>query len=112
MTINRKTKNIALTVEQDEFVNDLVKTGQYQSASEVVRAGLRLLDQDLKRHQAELDEIRKNVRISLKAEANGRYTEGLPEEVITEVFDKIVKARGVRKNLPAILKAVKQHKLR
>lgn len=95
MSINRKTRNIALTVEQDEFVNSLVKTGQYQSASEVVRAGLRLLDQDLKRHQAELDEIRKRVRTSLKAEANGQYTEGSPKEVIAEVFDKVVKSKGV-----------------
>ena len=94
MSINRKTRNIALTVEQDEFVNSLVKTGQYQSASEVVRAGLRLLDQDLKRHQAELDEIRKRVRTSIKAEAGEQFTEGSPKEIITEVFDKVIKTRG------------------
>ncbi len=37
------TRNINLTDELDEFVSAQVKSGQYQNASEVMRAGLRLL---------------------------------------------------------------------
>ncbi|MGD9966223.1 MAG: type II toxin-antitoxin system ParD family antitoxin [Hyphomonadaceae bacterium] len=37
------TRNINLTDELDEFVAAQIKSGQYQNASEVVRAGLRLL---------------------------------------------------------------------
>ena len=37
------TRNINLTDELDEFVAAQIKTGQYQNASEVMRAGLRLL---------------------------------------------------------------------
>jgi antitoxin ParD1/3/4 len=37
------TRNINLTDELDEFVAAQIKTGQFQNASEVVRAGLRLL---------------------------------------------------------------------
>jgi antitoxin ParD1/3/4 len=37
------TRNINLTDELDEFVAAQIKTGQYQNASEVLRAGLRLL---------------------------------------------------------------------
>jgi antitoxin ParD1/3/4 len=37
------TRNINLTDTLDRFVAELVASGQYQNASEVVRAGLRLL---------------------------------------------------------------------
>ncbi len=47
--------NISLTQELESFVNTKVDKGMYQSASEVIRAGLRLL--------AERDEI-KNQRLN------------------------------------------------
>ncbi len=37
------TRNINLTDALDRFVAELVASGQYQNASEVVRAGLRAL---------------------------------------------------------------------
>ena len=37
--------NVSLTPELERFVNDKVDTGMYQTASEVVREGLRLLKQ-------------------------------------------------------------------
>ena len=39
------TKNINLTEHYSEFVEHLVASGQYKNASEVLRAGLRLLEQ-------------------------------------------------------------------
>ena len=43
--------NVSLTAELEEFVAKKVKTGRYQSASEVIRAGLRLLeDRDQAHH--------------------------------------------------------------
>jgi putative addiction module CopG family antidote len=39
----RKTMNVSITPELEQFVASLVASGQYQSASEVVRAALRLL---------------------------------------------------------------------
>ena len=40
------TRNISLTREQDEFVDEIVKAGEYQNASEAVNdfmAGLSLI---------------------------------------------------------------------
>ena len=39
------TRNIALTPYFDQFVQSKVESGRYQSASEVVREGLRLLEE-------------------------------------------------------------------
>ena len=39
----RETMSLSLTPEQSSFVSSCVESGRYQSASEVVRAGLRLL---------------------------------------------------------------------
>ena len=89
MTIKRKTRNVALTIEHDEFVEDLVTSGDYQSASEVVRAGLRLLKQDRERHQLELEELRVRIQQSIAAEAMGQYVEGTPAEVLGAVFTEV-----------------------
>jgi len=38
------TRNINLTDQYDQFVDSLVTSGQFSNASEVMRAGLRLLE--------------------------------------------------------------------
>jgi antitoxin ParD1/3/4 len=41
--IVRKTRNVSLTPELEAFIDTTVASGRYRSASEVVRAALRLL---------------------------------------------------------------------
>jgi antitoxin ParD1/3/4 len=41
----RKTRNVSLTPELETLVDSKVASGRYRSASEVVRAALRLLDE-------------------------------------------------------------------
>ena len=41
----RQTRNISLPPRQDAFVEGLVSRGRYRTASEVVRHGLRLLEE-------------------------------------------------------------------
>jgi antitoxin ParD1/3/4 len=43
MATQRTTLNVSLTPELNEFITSLVQSGEYKSASEVVREGLRLL---------------------------------------------------------------------
>jgi antitoxin ParD1/3/4 len=53
--------NISLTPELAKFVNDKVKSGLYQTASEVVREGLRLLEERDRLYQARLKDLRLEV---------------------------------------------------
>ena len=40
------TRNVVLTEQQSAFVDGLVSNGRFQNASEALRAGLRLLEDD------------------------------------------------------------------
>ena len=52
------TRNVNLTDELDRFVLKKVKSGRYENASEVVRAGLRTLEREEQQYQAKLDALR------------------------------------------------------
>jgi antitoxin ParD1/3/4 len=48
------TRNVNLTDELDRFVAKKVKTGRYENASEVVRAGLRTLEREEQQYEAKI----------------------------------------------------------
>jgi antitoxin ParD1/3/4 len=52
------TRNVNLTAELDRFVAKKVKSGRYENASEVVRAGLRILEREEQRYEAKLSALR------------------------------------------------------
>jgi antitoxin ParD1/3/4 len=52
------TRNVNLTDQLDRFVAKKVRTGRYENASEVVRAGLRSLEREEQQYQAKLAALR------------------------------------------------------
>lgn len=56
------TRNISLTDHFDRFVEENVSSGSYQNASEVVREGLRLLQQKKIEDRQKLAELRRAAR--------------------------------------------------
>jgi antitoxin ParD1/3/4 len=52
------TRNVNLTTELDRFVAKKVRTGRYENASEVVRAGLRNLEREEREYEAKLAALR------------------------------------------------------
>jgi antitoxin ParD1/3/4 len=52
------TRNVNLTEELDRFVATKIKSGRYENASEVVRAGLRTLEREEQEHRAKLTALR------------------------------------------------------
>jgi len=46
------TRNVSLTPEIEEFIAGRIASGRFRNASEVVRAALRLLEEDERRREA------------------------------------------------------------
>ena len=87
--------NVSLTLALEKFVAQKVQSGLYQTASEVIREGLRLLEERDALHQARLDDIRQAIQDGNTQLARG---EGLPGE---EVFAQIrAKSRARRHVAP------------
>jgi antitoxin ParD1/3/4 len=55
------TRNVNLTEELDSFVLAKVESGRYENANEVVRAALRTLEREERRHEAKLAALRKAI---------------------------------------------------
>ena len=59
------TRNISLTDTLDQFVEQRVGSGEFQNASEVVRAGLRLLKSQTDEDEQKLARLRAAVQVGL-----------------------------------------------
>ena len=84
------TRNVVLTEQQEIFVGELVEAGRYQNASEVLRDGLRLLEDKVQRRQAELADIRAGVIVGYDQVERGEFAEGSGEEAIERAFKRAV----------------------
>jgi len=67
------TRNIRLTDEQDAFVERLVKSGEYQNASEAVRDGLRALQRRRREDALKLKALRRAAREGIAALERGEF---------------------------------------
>ena len=69
------TRNVVLTKRQEKLIETLVASGQYQNASEVLRDGLRLVEQRQSEDAARLKALRTAARIGVAALDRGEFKE-------------------------------------
>jgi antitoxin ParD1/3/4 len=84
--------NVSLTPELEEFVASLVEAGRYRSASEVVRAAIRRL-QDLEAEQsAKLDALRGSIDAGIEEldRGDGAYADEVFEEILRALRSEAV----------------------
>ena len=88
------TRNVVLTEQQEAFVGSLIAAGRYQNASEVLREGLRLLEDHMQLHHAQLASIQAGILEGLDQIDAGRLAKGSGEAAIERAFSRAVKKRG------------------
>jgi antitoxin ParD1/3/4 len=87
--------NVSLTPELEKLVERKVQSGRYQSASEVIREGLRLLDDQDRLRELHLSEVRKKIQAGLDELDRG---EGIPgEEVYGQLKEKSAAFRKAKR---------------
>lgn len=88
------TRNIALTPELDTLVQAKVDSGRYQTASEVVREGLRLLEERDQERALVLRQMQKEIETGWRQSERGEVLEG--PAVFAEIR-KMSRARRVKR---------------
>ena len=68
--------NVSLTPELATFVKSRVQSGRYQTDSEVVREGLRLLEERESAREAVLEEMKEKIRIGIAQADKGEFIDG------------------------------------
>ncbi|MDR3740839.1 MAG: type II toxin-antitoxin system ParD family antitoxin [Terracidiphilus sp.] len=83
--------NVSLTPALEHFVNGKVQTGRYNSASEVVREALRLLEQHEQARAAQLTEFNNELARRLAALDQGAHVD--PAEARSRLQERSAQRR-------------------
>lgn len=85
------TRNVVLTDHQASLVEQLVSSGRYQNASEVLREGLRLVEQREAEDASRLEALRSAIRVGVEDVEAGRF----------KTFDSVESLRTHLKSITA-----------
>jgi antitoxin ParD1/3/4 len=83
--------NVSLTPELEKIINFKVQSGLYNSASEVVREGIRLLQQRDEIRQMKLEALRRDIEEGVRASEEGRVKDG--REVMAEIKERLMQRK-------------------
>ncbi len=83
------TRNVNLTEHFDKFIEAGVDSGRFSNASEVVREGLRLLEQRELEDRAKLEWLRAAAKEGFDAIDRGDYVTLSSEKELDAFFDQI-----------------------
>jgi antitoxin ParD1/3/4 len=88
------TMNVSLTPQLEDLVRRKVDSGQYTSASEVVREALRLLDAFESVRSSALAKLRADVNAGWKDVEEGRVSDFDPEDLKRRGREKLARTKG------------------
>jgi antitoxin ParD1/3/4 len=83
------TRNVVLTERQAHLVDSLVNSGRFQNASEVLRAGLRLIEREEVEMQEKLEVLRDAARAGIADVEAGRLNNFSSAVALGEYLDAI-----------------------
>ena len=65
--------NVSLTPQLEKLVKEKVASGKYNSASEVMREALRLLEEQDELHKIKLETLKRDIMVGVNDLKKGRY---------------------------------------
>jgi antitoxin ParD1/3/4 len=86
--------SITLNSEQEKIVDNLIATGSFQNANEVVQVALELLERERQSYQAWVAQTRDLVRKGIDALDRGESRDG--ETVVNELLAKLRETKEVK----------------
>lgn len=91
------TRNVVITDHQSKLIDTLVETGRYQNASEVLREGLRLIEEREKVQAARLEALRAAAQVGIDAMERGEFKVFENAEDLSTHLDKLSAKAFARK---------------
>ncbi|HEX3358621.1 MAG TPA: type II toxin-antitoxin system ParD family antitoxin [Tepidisphaeraceae bacterium] len=92
MAARQTTRNIALAPHFHKYVQNKIESGRYQSASEVVRESLRIMEQHELEPREAISDVREKIRAGYDQVRRGETLD--PNEVFAEIKSM---SKGARK---------------
>ena len=86
--------SITLNSEQETIVANLIATGSFQTADEVLQVALKLLETERKSYQLWVAQTREQVREGIESLNRGEGVDG--ETVVNDLLAKLRQAKEVR----------------
>lgn len=89
------TRNVVLTDHHEKVVAELVRSGRFQNASEVLREGLRLVEQREARDAARLKALKQAARFGF-ADLDEGYFRDVADAGFETIISELVRQVGER----------------
>lgn len=83
------TRNVVITDHQAAFIEKLVAGGEYQNASEVLREGLRLVEEKRAVYNAKLDVLRAAAQAGIDSANRGEFETFETREALSSHLDAL-----------------------
>jgi len=83
------TRNIVLTDHQSQVVDHLVASGRYQNASEVLRAGLRMVEEAESSYITKMNDLKAAIDAGQKDVESGKTRAFTGDEFTTYLSDRV-----------------------
>lgn len=83
------TRNVVLTDHQEALIEDLVQSGRYQNASEVMREGLRLVENREAEDAAKLEALRQAASLGVSTLERGEFKEFADASALTAHLNNV-----------------------
>jgi len=83
------TRNISLTAEQDAFIDEVLKAGEYRNASEALRDAIRALQHRRAEDALKLERLRRSIDSGLADLERGDYEE-VDDADLEDWLDRLV----------------------